>query len=128
MMKEKERGMEVRCCLECGEPLKGRSDKKFCCDYCRNVYNNRRNCGRRRLMDGVNRKLSHNYRLLENLEGNRTRLSSLEKEGFARQFYTGSGGFWTFRYFECYDMRYRISFGYLKVSKNNNDDRQSVTD
>jgi len=28
-------------CLNCGEPFKGRSDRKFCSDYCRNAYNNK---------------------------------------------------------------------------------------
>ena len=32
--------MEKRECLECREPVKGRVDKKFCSDYCRNAYNN----------------------------------------------------------------------------------------
>ena len=27
-------------CLSCGKLLKGRVDKKFCDDYCRNNYNN----------------------------------------------------------------------------------------
>ena len=27
-------------CVACGKAVKGRSDKKFCDDYCRNVYNN----------------------------------------------------------------------------------------
>ncbi|MCH5686755.1 DUF2116 family Zn-ribbon domain-containing protein [Niabella sp. W65] len=30
-------------CMACGKPVKGRSDKKFCDDYCRNAYNNRAN-------------------------------------------------------------------------------------
>jgi predicted nucleic acid-binding Zn ribbon protein len=29
-----------RLCLTCNKPLKGRTDKKFCDDYCRNNYNN----------------------------------------------------------------------------------------
>ena len=29
---------EEKVCLECGEPVKGRSDKKFCSDACRNIY------------------------------------------------------------------------------------------
>lgn len=29
-----------RSCLDCGEPLRGRADKKFCDDACRNSYNN----------------------------------------------------------------------------------------
>ena len=35
--------MQERKCLECGTVLKGRSDKKFCSDYCRNTYNNKVN-------------------------------------------------------------------------------------
>ena len=31
----------TRHCLACGKTVKGRIDKKFCDDYCRNVYNNR---------------------------------------------------------------------------------------
>lgn len=30
-----------RTCLSCGKVLKGRIDKKFCDDQCRNLYNNR---------------------------------------------------------------------------------------
>ena len=29
-----------RLCLACGKAVKGRADKKFCDDYCRNAYNN----------------------------------------------------------------------------------------
>ena len=39
--------MEHRECLECGEPLKGRVDKKFCSDYCRNSHNNKVNKDRK---------------------------------------------------------------------------------
>ena len=30
----------TRTCLSCGASIRGRSDKKFCDDYCRNHYNN----------------------------------------------------------------------------------------
>jgi hypothetical protein len=30
----------TKTCLSCQKPLKGRIDKKFCDDYCRNNYNN----------------------------------------------------------------------------------------
>jgi predicted nucleic acid-binding Zn ribbon protein len=29
-------------CLACGKMIKGRSDKKFCQEYCRNTFNNQR--------------------------------------------------------------------------------------
>jgi len=34
------KGSPVRKCLHCDHVLKGRTDKKFCDDYCRNTYNN----------------------------------------------------------------------------------------
>lgn len=32
----------TRTCKFCGDPVRGRVDKKFCDDYCRNNFNNRR--------------------------------------------------------------------------------------
>ena len=32
-----------RTCSECGDNIVGRIDKKFCCDACRNSFNNRVN-------------------------------------------------------------------------------------
>lgn len=52
-------------CLECEEKLLGRVDKKFCSDYCRNVYNNRLNKDSKNLMRNVNNRLRKNYRILE---------------------------------------------------------------
>lgn len=54
-------------CLECGEKLIGRTDKKFCSDYCRNVHNNRLNKDSKNLMRNVNNRLRKNYRILEKL-------------------------------------------------------------
>src|SRR5699024_6241942 len=56
-----------RNCLECGEKISGRSDKKFCSDYCRNAYNNRLNKDTRNLMRNVHNRLRKNYRILEKL-------------------------------------------------------------
>ena len=33
--------IEPKPCLSCSKPVKGRTDKKFCDDYCRNSYHNR---------------------------------------------------------------------------------------
>jgi len=49
--------MEERYCLECGEPLIGRSDKKFCDDQCRNAYNNKLNRDHINLYRNINNKL-----------------------------------------------------------------------
>ncbi len=44
-------------CLECEEAIKGREDKKFCSDGCRNAYNNKINKDSTNFMRNVNNKL-----------------------------------------------------------------------
>jgi hypothetical protein len=54
----------MRSCLECGEKILGREDKKFCSDGCRNSYNNKMNKDSNNLMRNINNKLRKNYRIL----------------------------------------------------------------
>ncbi|MFN3639520.1 MAG: hypothetical protein ACK4UK_01245 [Flavobacterium sp.] len=78
-------------CMECGEKLIGREDKKFCHDACRNAYNNRMNKDSNNLMRNVNNKLRKNYRILSELnpegkgKASRSKLLSL---GFDFEFIT----------------------------------------
>jgi hypothetical protein len=53
-----------RLCLECNERLLGRTDKKFCSDYCRNTFNNRQNSEFTKYIRDVNRILRSNRRIL----------------------------------------------------------------
>lgn len=99
-----------RVCLDCGEPLSGRSDKKFCSDNCRNHYNNRLNSDTTNLMRNVNNALRKNRRILMELnpEGKITvhRERMLER-GFQFEFMTSS---YTTRkgatYIYCYEQGY----------------------
>lgn len=80
-----------RHCFECGEPLKGRIDKKFCDDACRNSYNNRVNKDTKNLIRNTNNRLRKNYRILEALNGNKkTKLtrSKLIEKGFDFNYFT----------------------------------------
>ncbi len=54
-------------CLECGEVIRGRTDKKFCSDYCRNAYHNKVNKDTTNLIRNVNNLLRRNHRILEEL-------------------------------------------------------------
>ncbi|AZA83919.1 hypothetical protein C1637_13165 [Chryseobacterium lactis] len=78
-------------CLECGEKIIGRSDKKFCNDACRNAYNNKQNKDSSNLMRNVNNKLRKNYRILVevNIDG-KTKItrSKLESLGFDFDYFT----------------------------------------
>ncbi len=59
--------MEQRRCLDCGEPIFGRLDKKFCSDQCRNNYNNRQNADVTTYVRNVNTILRKNRKILSEL-------------------------------------------------------------
>lgn len=78
-------------CLECGEKIAGRSDKKFCGDYCRNSYNNKQNRDANNLMRNTHNYLRKNYRILMKMNPKgKTTVSKAEliKAGFSFNFIT----------------------------------------
>lgn len=99
-----------RNCPECNEPIKGRADKKFCSDSCRNSHNNRMSRDINNMVRNVNRLLSKNYRILSQLNPNgksKTTRETLISRGFdfnhhTSMYETKKGG----RYFFCYDQGY----------------------
>ena len=114
-------------CLSCNAPVKGRSDKKFCNDYCRNDYNNNLKSGTVNLLRNINNALSRNRRILQSFipEGGETGTTSKEKlseKGFLFKYITHT---YTNRkgnvYFFCYDTGYLPLEGdrYLIVKRNN---------
>ena len=58
---------ETKTCMLCEKPLKGRSDKKFCDDYCRAAYNNELKSAANNYIRNVNNALGKNRRILESL-------------------------------------------------------------
>ena len=102
--------MNNKLCLECGDPILGRSDKKFCGDQCRNAFNNRLNSDSNNLVRNINNQLRKNRRIMAELnpEGktkvNKEQLLSL---GFNFKFsthtYTTQKGT---TYYFCYDHGY----------------------
>ena len=78
-------------CLECGEKIVGRADKKFCSDYCRNAYNNSVNKDSKNLIRNINNRLKKNYRILDELnpEGkSKTTKTRLLDKGFDFEYFT----------------------------------------
>ncbi len=83
--------METRACLECGDVVKGRIDKKFCSDYCRNSYNNKVNKDSKNLIRNINNRLRKNYKILSELNASgKTKVSraKLYDRGFDFQLFT----------------------------------------
>lgn len=84
-----------RKCLACGTVLKGRADKKFCNDYCRNNYNNEQKAkgGQSPLVRNINNALLKNRKVLEGIlpEGEETAKASkdkLQRLGFQFKYLT----------------------------------------
>jgi predicted nucleic acid-binding Zn ribbon protein len=89
MLKQK----EPTTCLLCEKPLKGRSDKKFCDDYCRAAYNNELKSASNNYIRNVNNALGKNRRILESLlpEGEQTAKANQDKLlqlGFQFKYHT----------------------------------------
>lgn len=93
-------------CLECDEKIIGREDKKFCCDGCRNAYNNKINKDSTNLMRNINNKLRKNYRILCGLNPdgkvkvprNKLVMKGFDFEFFTSQYITQTGNVYRFLY------------------------------
>ena len=82
---------QQKVCLECGEPIIGRIDKKFCSDYCRNAYNNRKNRDANNMIRRINLILKKNRRILNELnqgEKTKVRKQTLVEKGFNFEYFT----------------------------------------
>ena len=85
--------MDVNHCQACGSVMRGRVDKKFCDDYCRNKFNNLRRLETNSLIRKVNRILQRNRSILESAIPNgekmrRTTRLNLADKGFRFNHYT----------------------------------------
>lgn len=85
------KAMETKKCLECNIPIKGRIDKKFCTDYCRNSHNNKVNKESKNLIRNTNNRLRKNYKILSELNTTgKTKVTrtKLFDKGFDFNFFT----------------------------------------
>lgn len=100
-------------CLECGKPIYGRPDKKFCSTGCKNEYHYQHNAVNIRHKNWVHSTLGRNYRILNELleQGKKHHsLVDLQMRGFTPQLMTshlGSRG--SISRYACYDIIYTQS-------------------
>ena len=105
-----------KACLDCSEPIKGRSDKKFCDDQCRTNFNNRLKQDDNRLMGRINLILKKNRNIMAGLNPDgKTKIAveKMQKLGFDFGYFTNlyetqKGS----KYFFCYE------YGYLLLENN----------
>jgi predicted nucleic acid-binding Zn ribbon protein len=80
-----------RKCLDCGEAIHGRADKKFCSDQCRNNFNNRQNRDSNNFVRNIHALLRKNRRILAELDSegkNRVHRDALIALGYNFGFFT----------------------------------------
>lgn len=113
-------------CLECGHKIKyGRADKKFCCDSCRNRYNNAQIKAGRAYKRRVMKAISENYEILDHLVKagvTSVDLFELVNLGFTLDAVTSHRKVKCHDEYACFDIKYimtptRIS-GIMKISLN----------
>lgn len=103
-------------CIDCGESLNGRADKKFCSDICRNSFNNKLNSDINNYVRNINNVLRKNRRILGDLNPNEkatVHVDKLTEKGFMFSYYTHmyrtrKGDI----YYFCYE------YGYIQHSSN----------
>ncbi len=103
-------------CRSCNKILRGRIDKKFCDDHCRNSFNNQFKTEKSSYVRNINNWLLKNRRILEGLlpqtqESIRVNKEKLQRLGFLFPYHTHThtnrkGGV----YYYCYE------YGYLPLS------------
>ena len=105
-------------CLTCNKSIKGRTDKKFCDDYCRNAYNNQLKAEGNNTMRNINNALRKNRRILEELLPEKEKMTKINREKLLQQGFQFKYLTHTYSnqkgniYYFCYE------YGYLALENN----------
>ncbi|HPF68398.1 MAG: hypothetical protein R2810_17325 [Flavobacteriales bacterium] len=109
---------EVRTCLQCGDKLMGRTDKRFCSDACRNLYHYNANNASINYVRNVVNVLKRNRRILSELndgpEGTKkVHRDRLLEKGYNFLYHTN-----TYRTRAGNTYVFCFEHGYLELSEN----------
>src|SRR5688572_671176 len=100
-------------CIECGEPIEGRIDKKFCNEYCRSSYHGKiKKLNENSIYLRVNNQLKQNRKILKKVFApgtSQVNAEILHSAGFDKNYYTNT---WTAKngnqYFFCFEFGFRL--------------------
>ena len=108
----------TKTCQACHKAIRGRTDKKFCDDYCRNAFNNKIKADSNNTVRNINNALRRNRRILQELlpvneKMIKTNLEKLLERGFLFKYITHTytnpkGNVYNF----CFE------YGYLPLENN----------
>jgi hypothetical protein len=126
--------MKKNTCLECGEEIKGRADKKFCDDNCRNNHNNKINSEGNNLVRNVNNILRKNRRILKSIlkrdDIKNVMRQKLIDQQFNFKYYTNiQNTSKQTTYYHCYDYGYRyLENDIIMIVKQSNKHKEKVAE
>lgn len=109
----------MRICVNCNEPFSGRSDKKFCSDYCRNQHNFSKSRYAEPDIREIHKIMRNNHRILSKLEEagcKEVDVSTLIGIGFCPDVVTGYNI--ENESFILYDCSYKVVEGRIVFCKN----------
>jgi len=107
---------EIKYCTYCDKQIRGRSDKKFCNDFCRSSYHYEINRTTSTLVHAINLSLRRNRKVIQMLLGSTNEPLEVERDtllvyGFNFNYFTHMKHANCKTYMICYD------FGYIPLSK-----------
>ncbi len=99
-------------CLQCGDPIAyGRHDRKFCCDVCKNKFNNLKAKGTKKVKMKILSNINRNYTILERLlRGGVTTIGvvELQQMGFKFDYVTSYQKIRRHDVFLCFDISFTV--------------------
>ncbi len=102
-------------CLECGDVIEyGRQGRKFCCEDCKNRFNNRKVRNSKTVKLKILSALNRNYTILSNLVKLRVTtlgVSELQHLGFKFDYVTSYQKVRRHDVFQCFDISFTIIAG-----------------
>lgn len=99
-------------CLECGDDISyGRTNRKFCCDRCKNTWHNRRTRGTKLAKARVMSILNRNYSILNGIleaGGTSAGVDQLKGMGFDFDYCTSYRKIRRHDEYVCFDIAFKI--------------------
>lgn len=104
---------EQKHCLYCDHQIRGRSDKKFCNDFCRSAYHYEINRNTSTLVHAINLNLRRNRKILQSFLQDLSDSKEIEKGilavyGFNFMYFTHMKTILGTNYYFCYDLGYKM--------------------
>lgn len=104
---------ELKYCAYCDHIIRGRSDKKFCNDFCRSAYHYEINRNTSTLVHAINLHLRRNRKILQSFLPTSQETTEVERDrvlvyGFNFMYFTHTKVVNNITYYFCYDFGYQI--------------------